>query len=1157
MDTEALEVIRTILSSIKINIPLQLTHNEKDENYKTYGLEYYYPNPNDMKDALHGGKNLPRGPRPWGTYQETITAQDGTIITKRISGLDAFNNLIYNPRDMYDYIDKYFIKPFSVNPTNNPFVYSPDYINKTMKDLSSVSDLNPHQKFCGQYMSSMTDFNGILLYHGLGSGKTLSDIVIAESLKASYINSSSPKGIANIPGRNSACTITIAVPKNMLKTYVDDITGKIEDGKSKAFTSLCVIYSMDENNAGYRQFYTGTVKKDRSGNSVKHNGFVEYEDVTLQNHKKKIADRDSLKRHEMKLQDEYVKIMTDHRGMDIHQKKEAIDRNTVQKKTTADNIASLSVEIKRLENNLKDRVKQVYFLVSFDTLISRLYNTTGGKSVVKDAIFDNNWGTFQEDARYGTPPHTDCFHSKESVLIIDEIHRFITEKIDRLSGKGSKHEALYNILNIYARLRSGFPGMKIVASTATPIFDRPSQLGHIINLLRPRISFPSSQIEFNKWFIHNSEYPKNEILFKYMLSGYVSYFKGGNPVGYPYRRNHFMPHPIIGIQSEVYIDRLVKMENKRKKEGSDSIDTGALRACMSDLLCVFPDQKDGIARSQAKGSVDYVYAKKMRKRMEDIKKSGGIAAVDTFFKKHAIKLYEVAQLIMNSNGNSFVYSSLIARGLLPLADYLMMHGYHLLNGKDVGYGHTKSFGIYSGTASKLEYLELTVTGSGNDGASAYKSKLIETFNSEDNLDGSKCKIILGLIQEGITFKNVQAVHICDPWWNSSRIEQVIGRGIRYLSHSKLPANRQYVDVYYHAAVFGTYPEPAKELTGESSRMTIDQVMYKTTEGKTKLNTKFDHLTKQSAVDNQLNKYGNLSRLEEIIIYKSTKDRQGLCEPDFSVLLNRSNYIYYTQKDNKIIEINILDREKNTKRESVETDEFDISELLDSLGNDEDADEDSDESDKIDDLDKFQMKNIVKKKLIWPPTGYTLTDTELHDYKYSESFDDRNRKMVSIVTREIVEDFSKNVNMNFYDLKKHAIDKGEDENIWNLAEDTYIRNQTVSLMIGMYNLYKMDPNSLEMQKFLKLYGTYIWKILDPSLKSILPDYNNVYVAGIASLTQLNVKHHLPELARIYNEKYHTNITEQDIGSSDKLKKHFNLDQIKFLVDNIPKVEKKKN
>jgi hypothetical protein len=1151
MDTEALNVVRSVLSSIKINIPLPTQTNEKDENYKIYGLEYYYPDSKDMKDALHGGKNLPRGPRPWGTYEETILLKNGTTIKNRISGLDAFNNLIYNPRDMYDYIDKYFIKPYSANPDNNPFVYSLGYINKTIKDLSSVSDLNPHQKFCGQMMSSMTDFNGILLYHGLGSGKTLSDIVMAESLKASYINSSDSRGISTIPGRNSSCTITIAVPKNMLKTYVEAITGKIEDGKPQSFTSLCVIYSMEENNAGYRQFYTGTVKKDHNGNTIKHNGFVEYEDTTLKIQKQKITARDKLRRHESELQDDYIKIMRDNHGWDIKQKQSAIDSNTNQKKNTADNISRLNIEIKRLENTLKDRIKQVYFLVSFDTLISRLYNTKGSKGGIKETMFDSNWGSFSEDVRYGEPPHTDCFHSKESVLIIDEIHRFITEKIDRLSGKGSKHEALYNILNIYARLRSGFPAMKIVASTATPIFDRPSQLGHIINLLRPRISFPSSQAEFNKWFIRGLAEPKNTILFKYMLSGYVSYFKGGNPVGYPYRRNHIMLHPIIGEQSQVYINRLVKLE-KNKKNGND-IDASALRACTSDLLCVFPDQNDNVARSKDIGSVDYKYAKKLQDRMEEIKKTHGISAVDMYFKKHAIKLYEVAQLIMKSNGNSFVYSSLIARGLLPLAYYLMIHGYHLLDGKDVGHGRPKSFGIYSGTASKLDYLNLSVTGGGSDGSGAYKSKLIDTFNSDENIDGSKCKIILGLIQEGITFLNVQSIHICDPWWNSSRIEQVIGRGIRYLSHRKLPENRQYVDVYYHAAVFGTYPGHCPELKGGNSRMTIDQIMYKTTEGKTKLNTKFDQLTKQSSIDIQLNRYGNLSRLEEVIIYKSTKER------NFSVLLNRSNYVYYTQKDSKIVEIDMIDRENAIKRDTTdETDEFDISELLGSLNaeNEEHEEEDNETSDQIDDLDKFQLRRIEKEKLIWPPTGYTITDKVLNDYKYSESIDDQNRKMISIVMREVLEDFSKNTSMNFYDLKNYAINNGEDESIWKMAEDTYIRSQTVSNMIGMYNLYKMDPDSLEMQKFIKIYGTYIWKILDQSLKEGLPNYKTVYIAGIAALTQLNTKPHLQQLAKLYNEKYHTNITKDDISSSDKLKEHFNMDQVKFLVDNIPKVEKKK-
>ena len=47
------------------------------------------------------------------------------------------------------------------------------------------------------------------------------------------------------------------------------------------------------------------------------------------------------------------------------------------------------------------------------------------------------------------------------------------------------------------------------------------------------------------------------------------------------------------------------------------------------------------------------------------------------------------------------------------------------------------------------------------------------------------------ISEGLTINEIRQVHILDPWWNISRIEQVIGRAIRIGNHKK------HKDIAYH------------------------------------------------------------------------------------------------------------------------------------------------------------------------------------------------------------------------------------------------------------------------------------------------------------------------------------------------------------------------
>ena len=44
-------------------------------------------------------------------------------------------------------------------------------------------ELNPHQKFVRNFLSFQTPYNSLLLYHGLGTGKTCSAISVAEEMR--------------------------------------------------------------------------------------------------------------------------------------------------------------------------------------------------------------------------------------------------------------------------------------------------------------------------------------------------------------------------------------------------------------------------------------------------------------------------------------------------------------------------------------------------------------------------------------------------------------------------------------------------------------------------------------------------------------------------------------------------------------------------------------------------------------------------------------------------------------------------------------------------------------------------------------------------------------------------------------------------------------
>ena len=78
-----------------------------------------------------------------------------------------------------------------------------------------------------------------------------------------------------------------------------------------------------------------------------------------------------------------------------------------------------------------------------------------------------------------------------------------------------------------------------------------------------------------------------------------------------------------------------------------------------------------------------------------------------------------------------------------------------------------------------------------------RNKILNRFNHPNNVYGEKIKVFLVTAAgaEGISLRNIRQVHIMEPHWNMTRIEQVIGRAIRICSHTDLPKNEWIVDVY--------------------------------------------------------------------------------------------------------------------------------------------------------------------------------------------------------------------------------------------------------------------------------------------------------------------------------------------------------------------------
>ena len=116
---------------------------------------------------------------------------------------------------------------------------------------------------------------------------------------------------------------------------------------------------------------------------------------------------------------------------------------------------------------------------------------------------------------------------------------------------------------------------------------------------------------------------------------------------------------------------------------------------------------------------------------------------------------------------------------------------------------------------------------------------VNGLTSEDNKEGHKVKVVLvsKAGSEGIDLKFIRQVHILEPWYNTNRPEQVIGRAVRNFSHKDLPFEKRNVEIF----MYGT-------IIGENREETADLYVYRVAEYKAIQIGKVTRVLKESAVD---------------------------------------------------------------------------------------------------------------------------------------------------------------------------------------------------------------------------------------------------------------------------------------------------------------------
>ena len=154
--------------------------------------------------------------------------------------------------------------------------------------------------------------------------------------------------------------------------------------------------------------------------------------------------------------------------------------------------------------------------------------------------------------------------SKNTVFIIDEMHRFISNVYGNIySKKGKRAQTIYDYI---VQEKKSNDNIRIMLLSATPVLNKPFEFALIFNLLRPG-TFPESESIFEQMFISSTNFASlnenTKNMFQRRILGLVSYYIGATPDKYASKTVHFINIPMINHHLEVYT---IFEEIEEKKE---------------------------------------------------------------------------------------------------------------------------------------------------------------------------------------------------------------------------------------------------------------------------------------------------------------------------------------------------------------------------------------------------------------------------------------------------------------------------------------------------------------------------------------------------------------------------------------------------------------
>ena len=405
------------------------------------------------------------------------------------------------------------------------------------------------------------------------------------------------------------------------------------------------------------------------------------------------------------------------------------------------------------------------------------------------------------------------------LIIVDEAHNLREDD----SALKLRSQALKNIVQTAN-------GITLVLLTATPMYDVYEEIFDYFNLFlwNSRKQETDKVLNAKKFFNENGDFlPGTEMQFRELCETYISFVKGENPFTFPFRLpppDNILAKPTLtedinGHAIKNQIKYLPLTQSIMSSFQASIVESLKYKAILNHrTICVLPENKE--------------YQDVFDKRDGQFFYKGEHFLAPSKVAEYSSKFSLITNILDQSTGISFVYSNLAEMGVQLFAMCLEEHGYSSVGDTLLGDKPEVPKG------SKGKYVLITSQTSDSD-----INKILTRLRSKRNKDGQDIKVILASpkVSEGVDFRYVRQVHILDPWFNMSRIEQVIGRGMRVCSHALLPFEQQNTTVYLHVC---RYADKSKE--------TLDEFIYRNVvEPKGVAIAKVKKFIMESAMDCQL------------------------------------------------------------------------------------------------------------------------------------------------------------------------------------------------------------------------------------------------------------------------------------------------------------------